>query len=107
MKDGFDEERIDLGGLKSIDIIKFSVLIIGGYLFIENIPTFLSHTLFTFKSSVPKGFDQVYENQGWLKYNRIEDYVYWASSALNLIVGYLLIYNFKRVSKFIHKKVKE
>ena len=30
LKNGFDEERIDFGGLKSIDILKFSILIIGG-----------------------------------------------------------------------------
>ena len=67
LENGFDEDRIDFNGLKSLDIIKFVVLIIGGLLFVENIPTFLSHTLFAFKSSIPQGFDQAYENQGLLK----------------------------------------
>ena len=90
-----------------MDIIKFVVLIIGGLLFVENIPTFLSHTLFAFKSSIPQGFDQAYENQGLLKYNRLEDYVYWISSAFNLIIGYLLIANFKKISNYLNKKITE
>ena len=104
LEKGFDEERIDFGGLKSLDIIKFVVLIIGGFIFIENIPTFLSHTLFAFKSSMPQGFDQAYDKQGILKYNRIEDYVYWASSAFNLLIGYLLITNFKKISEYLNKR---
>lgn len=107
LENGFDEDRIDFNGLKSLDIIKFVVLIIGGLLFVENIPTFLSHTLFAFKSSIPQGFDQTYENQGLLKYNRLEDYVYWISSAFNLIIGYLLIANFKKISNYLNKKITE
>lgn len=107
LKEGFDQETIDFGGLKNLDIIKFTILIIGGFLFIENIPTFLSHTLFAFKSSIPQGFDRAYENGGLLKYNRLEDYVHWASSAFNLLVGYLLILNFKKISNYLNKKIIE
>ena len=107
LEKGFDQETIDFSGLKSLDIIKFVVLIIGGFLFIENLPTFLSHTLFEFKSSIPQGFDKTYENRGILKYNRLEDYVYWISSASNLIIGILLVMNFKKISKYLNKKVTE
>lgn len=91
--------------LKSLDIIKFVILIIGGFLFIENLPTFLSHTLFAFKSSIPQGFDRAYENRGILKYNKLEDYVFWISSAFNLIVGIFLVKNYERISKYLNKKV--
>ena len=106
LKNGFDEDRIEFGNLKSIDVIKFAILIIGGFLFIENIPSFLSNTLFAFKSSMPKGFDQSY-NQGLMKYNNIEDYIRWGSSASNLIIGYLLISNFKKLSKYLDEKIAE
>ncbi|MDY7396062.1 hypothetical protein UMM65_12485 [Aureibaculum sp. 2210JD6-5] len=107
LENGFDEERIDFSGLKSIVIIKLAVLIIGGFLFLENIPSFLSYTLFAFKSSIPQGFDQAYENQGILKYKSIEDYVNWGSSAFNLLIGYLMIANFKKISLYLNKKVKD
>ena len=106
LKNGFDEERIDFGGLKSIDILKFSILIIGGILLINNISSFLSITLFAFKSSLPQGFDQAYDQGVW-KYNSIEDYVNWAICTSNLIVGYLLISNFKRLALYLNKKIIE
>jgi hypothetical protein len=105
LESGFDEPRIDFGNLKSVDIIKLAVLIIGGFLFIENVPTFLTNTLFAFKSSIPKGFDSAFQNNGVLKYNRIEDYTYWITSGTNLLIGYLLVSNYKRVSDFLNNKL--
>ncbi|MBV7441017.1 hypothetical protein KRX57_06250 [Weeksellaceae bacterium TAE3-ERU29] len=104
LEKGFDEPRIDFSGLKNIDIIKFVVLIIGGFLFIENIPTFFTRTIFAFKSAVPQGFS---DNGDIIKYDNIEDYIQWASSALNLIVGYFLIKYYKQISNFLNKKVME
>lgn len=101
LEKGFDEQRIDFGSLKSLDIIKIVVLIIGGFLLIENIPPLLSHTLFAFKSSVPRNL-----GKSLLKYNRLEDYVRWVTRGVNVLVGYLLIVNFKGISNFINKKVK-
>ena len=105
LEKGFDDSRIDFGGLKNIDIIKFVVLIIGGFLFIENIPIFITHTLFAFKSAIPQDFPEY--NEGIIKYSRIEDYIGWGSSALNLLIGYFLIKNYKRVSNFLNRKVEE
>ena len=105
LEKGFEEKRIDFGSLKNIDIIKFVILIIGGFLFIENVPIFLSNTLFAFKSSIPKGFDDAYGNPGLLKYNNIEDYVYWITSGMNLLIGYLFIINYKKISNFLNKKL--
>lgn len=107
LEKGFDKETIDFGGLKSVDILKMAIILMGGFLFIENIPSFLSHTLFAFKSSIPQGFDQVYESNGLLKYTNPADYIRWGSSAMNLIIGFTLITNFKKISVFIDKKVKE
>lgn len=104
LEKGFDEERIDFSGLKNLDLIKFVLLLIGGFLFLENLPVFLSDTLLIFKAFVPKGFDSAYENQGTLRYDRLEDYTHWISSGFNLLVGYLLISNFKKISQYLHEK---
>ncbi len=104
LQEGFDNENIDFGGLKNIDIIKLSVLIIGGFLFIENLPAFLSNTLFAFKSSIPKTFDDAYTSQATFKYNTLEDYIYWITSGLNVLIGYLLVSNYKKISVYLHKK---
>jgi hypothetical protein len=65
----------------------------------------LSNTLFAFKSSIPKGFDNAFQNNGVLKYNRIEDYTHWITSGSNLLIGYLLVSNYKKVSDFLNNKL--
>ncbi len=87
---GFDDERIDLGNLKATDIVKTGTFIIGGLLILDNLPTFLSHSLFAFKGDIIG-----------LEYNS-HDKFYWAVSGLNLIIGFLLLTNYE----FIAKKLK-
>ena len=86
---GFDDERIELGNLKSADIIKIGTFIIGGILILNNIPVFLSHTLFAFKGNV---VGQTYETNGKF---------YWVVSGLNILLGYLLITNYSFVAKIL------
>lgn len=79
---GFDDNRIELGNLKSTDIIKIGTFIIGGLLILNNIPGFLSHALLAFKG----------KNLG-VEY-KPEDKFNWAVSGINLIIGYLLLTNY-------------
>jgi hypothetical protein len=89
---GFDDDRIDLGSLKSTDIVKIGTFIIGGLLILQNIPAFLSHTLFAYKS---KDIGMEY---------RAEDKFNWAVSAINLVVGYLLLVHYEFVANKINLK---
>jgi len=89
---GFDEDRIEVGGVKSEAIIKLACLLLGGSLIIHNIPAFLNHTLYALKSDIG-GF--LYD-----KGNQFD----WAVTGVNLIVGYLLITNYHTVAKFFNKK---
>jgi hypothetical protein len=89
---GFDDDRTELGGLKPADLIKIGTFVIGGLLILHNIPAFLSHTLFAYKSS----------NMG-MAYTA-EDKFNWAVSAINLVVGYLLLVNYAFVAKIRKEK---
>jgi hypothetical protein len=84
---GFDDEKIEIGNLKPTDIIKIGTFIIGGLLILDNIPAFLSHSLFAFKGDVIG-----------LEYNS-QDKFRWAVSGLNLIIGFLLLTNYDFVAK--------
>ena len=88
---GFDDNRIELGNLKSTDIVKIGAFIIGGLLILDNIPAFLSHTLFAFKG---KNLGVAY---------KMEDKFNWAVSGINLIIGYLLLTNYG----FVAAKLKD
>lgn len=87
---GFEEEKIDFGNLKSTDLIKTGIFIIGGMLFLNNTPEFLSHSYFAFK-----------ENIVGTPYPSLEKF-YWAVSGINLLIGYLLLTNYHHISKKIH-----
>jgi hypothetical protein len=82
LEKGFDDSRIELGSLKSRDVIKIGTFIIGGLLILDNVPGFLSHALFAFKGM----------NAG-TEY-RMEDKFNWMVSAINLLIGYLLLTNY-------------
>jgi len=92
---GFEDNRVELGNLTSTDIIKLGTFFIGGILFIESIPGFLSHTLFAFKN----------KNLG-IKYE-FEDKFNWAVSAINLIIGYLLLTNSGFVANKMRNKTED
>lgn len=92
---GFDDEKIEFGNFKPTDIIKIGTFIIGGLLILNNIPAFLSHSLFAFKGDVV-GIE--YHTQD--KFN-------WAVSGLNLIIGCLLLTNYNFVASRLNREKKE
>lgn len=89
---GFDDNRIELGNLKSDDIIKIGTFILGGLMIIDNIPGFLSHVLFAFRA----------ENLG-IEHGAEEKFS-WVVTAVNLIVGYLLVTNYGFVADKMKSK---
>lgn len=86
---GFDEERIYFEKLNSHNIIKLGAIIIGGLLLIDNIPSFLSLTYYAFKIDIL--------GEGL----KASEGIQLGRSFLNIIIGYLLVVNFERVSKLL------
>ncbi len=97
---GFDNNEIKIERFNSEKIIMLAILIIGGNLFIKNIPIFLNHTFFAFKSSVPSNF----ANDIAFQYGGQTNYLDWGISMVNLIIGYLLITNHTYISKLLKNK---
>ncbi len=100
---GFETKNINFSEIKTIDIIRLGILFIGGILFIENIPIFLSNIFVAFKLSIPKSYDNIQQGNPL----NIKNYIDLIISFLNLLIGYLIISNFKKIGKFIDGKVKE
>jgi hypothetical protein len=98
---GFDDDRIDFQKFNSSNILKLASIVIGGILLIDNIPSFLSHTLFGFKSAVSNNI-----NDNVIKYS-LNDYIYWAMSFLNILLGYLMVTNYNYISKILKEKEEE
>lgn len=94
---GLSDAIIDLKFLKSNDILRVSIVLLGGFLIIFNVADFLFMCFLAFKSSLP--------NQTYLDLNKLNtnDYVYWFISAVNILIGYLLIRNVKAIAGFLSK----
>ncbi len=106
LNQGFDDDRIDFSKLKSLDLIKISVLLIGGVLLIDNFPPFFQFTLHAFQTAIsanePTGLAALD-----LKYGQAINTSLWVNSGIGLIIGYLLISNFKKWSVFLDNKVND
>ena len=89
---GFADERIEFGNLRSEDIIKTGVFIMGGLLFIRTLPGLLSNVFWAFKGEVA-GVEFAERDKVNLGVN-----------ALNVLVGYLLFTNYDVVAKKLKRK---
>ena len=98
---GFDDDRIEFQNLNNFSILKLAIIMIGGIILIQNIPAFLSHTLFAFKSSIGNGLDD-----NIFKFT-LRDYIHLGISFLNIIIGYLLLTNYNYICKILKEKSNE
>lgn len=98
---GFDYDRIDFQNFNNTNILKLAVIVIGGIILIQNVPTFLSHTLFAFKSFVGNNLDI-----NVFKFS-LKDYIHWAISFINIILGYLMLTNYNYISRILKEKNNE
>ncbi|UII22240.1 hypothetical protein [Fulvivirga ligni] len=88
---GFDDERINLGSLNAEDIVKISLFLIGGFMIVKNIPSFISYCYMVLKSDI--GGETI---QDMTKF-------WWAVAAINVFIGFILITNYRPIAqRFVH-----
>jgi hypothetical protein len=90
---GFDDELIHFGNLNNENILKIALLIIGGFLIIDHTPRFLLDVVNVFKYKI---------NFSTIDGSKV-NYYNLSIEALNILIGYLFISNYKAISKFIDK----
>ena len=86
----FDEEKFELNIDKS-SILKISIIVIGGIMFVNNLPYFISEVVKYFQLRVINMGEN--NNVGWT--------IYYTTT---LIIGFLLITNSQKIVDFITKK---
>ena len=100
---GFDDERIEFRNFNSQKIMHLALILIGGFLIIDYLPDFLQYTYLAFKKEVsPNGLNQLED----FSFGKITDYFNWVISGMNLIVGYILLTNYDRITKWLNRKEK-
>ena len=91
---GFDDDTIQFENLNSESVVKIAIFLIGGFLIIDYLPSFLQYTYQAFKSKV--------QNSEYL--NTPVNSFHWIVSGINLLLGYLLITNYKVIANYFTKK---
>jgi hypothetical protein len=91
---GFDDNQIILGNLTNESILKLALIIIGGFLIIDYLPTVLFDLVNAFKTK--STFTSIEGNN--------VNYFDIVIGLVNILLGYLFITNYKSISQFLDKK---
>lgn len=94
LEKGFDTDSLELGNLTTLEIVKIAVLIIGGFLIIDNLPIFIQQTLNAFYSEI-----QIQTIESINKWH-------WFVNGANILIGYLLITNINFVARLLNINAK-
>ena len=89
---GMDDAPMDMGHIRPADILALGTFVVGGLLFVDSVPRFLSSSYFAFTSSL-QGFDFTAQER-----------VNWVIEGLDVIVGYLLVAHHQRIASKLFKQ---
>ncbi len=90
---GFDSDFIQLGNLEKTQIIQLGLIIIGGLIFISNLPELMVGIFNLFKSNVQTDFDDT------LGSITPHDNTYLAIDFIRALMGYLILTNHEYLAK--------
>lgn len=100
---GFDDEKIQFGDFSGINLLKFSVIIIGGLMIIDNIPEFLNHVYLAFRSQVSIEGINLLDTfiYGQVNYSRL------TIAGISILIGYLMVTNYIKIAQWLSRTEKK
>ncbi|MDF0707041.1 hypothetical protein [Flagellimonas okinawensis] len=104
MEKGFDSEHIETKDLNAKGLFNLGLIILGLLMIVDNIAQFLNFCYLAFKKQVsPYGLDEI---DGAMLDQQL-DYNWWIISGLNVLIGLIMLTNYKQISKLFIGKGKE
>ncbi|MDC6363646.1 MULTISPECIES: hypothetical protein [Flavobacteriaceae] len=95
---GFDDDRIEFGNLGSLEIVKIALIFIGGFMILDHLPEFLHYCYLGFKKEISATGLSPFEAPGLSDFL---DYFRWFVSGINILIGYLMLSNLGRLTRFL------
>lgn len=92
---GFDDNKIFINGITNQNIIKLAIILIGGFLLIENIPSFLGHSILEVQSH--------YNDKDYFRIENYPFYFQWLTEIISIIIGFLFVIRYKSLCNFFNK----
>lgn len=96
---GFDSDTINFQNLNAKSILNVGIILIGGLIFLQSLPSFLSSAFYAIKSTVATSEEIRIESS-----LNNHDYIRLIANLLNIIIGYLLLSNYQFISGFLLPK---
>ncbi len=90
---GFENQEINFGNLTQNEVLKIAFIIFGLIMIVWGLPSFLTNCFYAFKYSVEPQF---LNNSDGIKHDHIEI----IQSAIYILLGYLMISNYKRITNW-------
>jgi len=93
---GFEDEEINFGSLDAEKILHLGLIIVGGLMFLDNLPLLLTNGYLALKDSVQTTFDAT-----GTPFGTQLDYAYLWSSGLSVLSGYLILTNYRWLATWL------
>lgn len=98
---GFDNDLIDFNNFNGENIIKLSLILLGGVLIINYLPDLLQTTYLWFKREVSSrglnSMETIISGQNTISIN-------WGIAAINVVLGIVLLNNYAQLAKWLYRK---
>ena len=94
---GFESEEVNFGNLSSKEILKIAFIIFGLLMIVQNIPSFVTNCFYAFKHSAKPTFYEFGADTAQ------HDYFAMTESGIYILLGYLMLTNYKRISGWFDK----
>ncbi len=98
---GFEFEKVDSSIIDPISLLKVCLIMLSFSLILYNIPEVITQIYYIFKESIPQNDLDGYANN--IPYSNV-DYYQLITSAVKIVIGYLLLSNLKRVANWTIKR---
>lgn len=93
---GFDSPAIPVEKMDALTLLKFGCIVIGGLLVVDNIAPVLSNGYQLFRGSIQGELERTLFRAQEIKQDL-------ALNSINLLIGFILITNYDRVSSWLHQ----
>lgn len=97
---GYDDDRIDFKGLTILQIANFAIVVIGGLLIIDNLTILLEQSYYFIQENISNDAD--YGLLDIFSQSQFSQLLFF-TSLIKIIVGYLFLTNFTRISSWLVK----
>lgn len=101
LEQGFDTKNIDTSHLNGEGFLKLGLILIGLSMIADNIAQFLNYCYLLFKKQISA--NGLVEIDG-LRFDQQLDYNWWVISGLNVLIGFIIVTNHKRISSLFTAK---